>query len=144
MKFTQSVTIDRTPEDVFAYLADLENLPQWNYAIQRTHKVTPGPVSVGTRYQQIRTVPSLQEESLEVVEFDAGRRLAVRGTLNHLPARLDYDVTTARDVTVVTNTVELAVRGPLALVSPLATRQIKSAVAQNLSVLKQILEGGNR
>jgi uncharacterized protein YndB with AHSA1/START domain len=144
MKFTQSVTINRAPEDVFGYLADLENLPHWNYAIQRTRKVTAGPVTVGTRYEQIRTVPSLQEESLEVVEFDVGRRLAVRGTLSNLPARLDYEVTAAGDGTVLTNTVELTVQGPLVLVSRLATRQVSSAVAQNLAVLKEILEGGNR
>jgi uncharacterized protein YndB with AHSA1/START domain len=144
MKFTNSVPIDRPREDVFDYLADLENLPHWNYAIQRTRKVTAGPVAVGTRYHQVRTVPTHQEETLEVVELDAGRRLVVRGTLSSFPALLEYDLETAGGGTVLTNTVDLTVPGRWGPVSRLASRQIKSAVAQNLSVLKQILEGADQ
>jgi len=141
MRFTNTITIHRPREVVFAYLADLENLPSWNYAIQQTRKVTPGPVEVGSRYHQVRTVPARREESLEVVELEPGRRLSVRGTLNTLPARLDYDLDAEGDTTVLTNTVELSTSGPLNLVAPVATRRIRSAVADNLDVLRQVLEG---
>jgi len=141
MRFTNTITIHRPREVVFAYLADRENLPSWNYAIQQTRKVTPGPVEVGSRYHQVRTVPARREESLEVVELEPGRRLSVRGTLNTLPARLDYDLDAEGDTTVLTNTVELSTSGPLSLVAPVATRRIRSAVADNLDVLRQVLEG---
>ena len=141
MRFTNTITIHRPREVVFAYLADLENLPSWNYAIQQTRKITPGPVEVGSRYHQVRTVPARREESLEVVELEPGRRLSVRGTLNTLPARLDYDLDAEGDTTVLTNTVELSTSGPLSLVAPVATRRIRSAVADNLDVLRQVLEG---
>ena len=140
MRFTNTITIHRPREVVFAYLADLENLPSWNYAIQETRKVTPGPVEVGSRYHQVRTVPARREESLEVVELEPGRRLSVRGTLNTLPARLDYVLDAEGDATVLTNTVELSTSGPLSLVAPVATRRIRSAVAANLDVLRQVLE----
>ena len=143
MKFTNTITINRPAAEVFAYLADLENLPRWNYAIQQTRKVSPGPVAVGTRYQQVRTVPTQQEESLEVVELEAGRRLTVSGTLNKLPARLDYDLESDAETTVLTNTVDLTLQAPLVVVSFLATRQIQKAVAENLAVLREILEDGN-
>ena len=141
MRFTNTITIDRAQDAVFAYLADLENLPRWNYAIQETRKVSPGPVAVGSRFDQVRTVPVHREESLEVIEYDAGRTLTVRGTLNSLPARLSYVLKTNSRDTVLTNTVELDTRGKLALVAPLAARQVRSAVAANLEVLKGILEG---
>ena len=70
MKFTNTITIDCQPASVFAYLADLENLPQWNYAIRETRKVTTGPIDVGSRYLQIRTIPAYGEERLEVIEFE--------------------------------------------------------------------------
>ena len=140
MRFTHTITIDRRPDAVFAYLADLEHLPDWNYAIQRTSKVTPGPAGVGSSYHQVRTIPVRREESLEVVAFEEGRRLTIEGSLNALPAKLDYLLRPQGDATVLTNTVDLVASGALKLVAPIATRQIKSAVAANLEVLKQILE----
>jgi carbon monoxide dehydrogenase subunit G len=140
MRFTNTITIDRPQDVVFAYLADLENLPSWNYAIQQTRKITPGPVEVGSRFHQVRTVPVRREESLEVIELEAARRLTVRGTLNTLPALLRYELRPEGDATVLTNTVELSTSGPLTLVAPLASRQIRSAVAANLGVLKRLVE----
>jgi uncharacterized protein YndB with AHSA1/START domain len=61
VKFTNTITINRPPATVFAYVADLENLPRWNYAIQETRKTTSGPVNVGTQYRQIRAVPTRSE-----------------------------------------------------------------------------------
>jgi carbon monoxide dehydrogenase subunit G len=143
MRFTNTITINRPSDQVFAYLADLENLPHWNYAIEETRKVSAGPVAVGSRFHQVRSVPTRREESLEVVELDPGRRLTVRGTLNTLPAELEYSLEPDGGATRLQNTVDLTVRGPLALVSPLATRQVKASVAANLTVLKTILERGN-
>jgi uncharacterized protein YndB with AHSA1/START domain len=40
MRFSNTITIDRPASAVFAYLAELENLPRWNYAISETHKLT--------------------------------------------------------------------------------------------------------
>ena len=39
--FENTVTIRRPVEDVFAFLADFENVPTWNYAIVETTKVSP-------------------------------------------------------------------------------------------------------
>jgi uncharacterized protein YndB with AHSA1/START domain len=75
MKFTNTVTIARTPADVFGYLAHFENIPQWNYPIAETRKVTAGQIGVGTSYLQMRTVPSRSEASFEVVEFEPDRTI---------------------------------------------------------------------
>ena len=45
--FENTVTIRRAVEDVFAFLADFENIPTWNYAIVETKKTSPGPVGSG-------------------------------------------------------------------------------------------------
>ncbi|HZW41718.1 MAG TPA: SRPBCC family protein, partial [Agromyces sp.] len=67
MKFTNVVTINRPRAEVFAYLARFENIPRWNYAISETRQLTSGRVGVGTRYRQLRTLPSRSEEEFEVV-----------------------------------------------------------------------------
>ena len=140
MKFTNTVTIARAPVDVFAFLAQFENIPQWNYAISRTWKVSDGPVGVGSTYRQERTVPSRTEETFEVTEYDPDRGLAIEGTLGPFAARLSYRLEQIGEATLITNDVDLNPTGLTRLVAPLATNRIKSSVAANLNALKQILE----
>lgn len=140
MRFANTITIDRPPAAVFAYLADLENLPRWNCAISETRKITAGPVRVGSRYRQSRTIPVHSEESLEVVEFEPDRRFVIRGTLSSLPGQIGYTLSPNGNATTLTNTVELQPPHTLSLVAPPAAHRIESAVAANLDVLKRTLE----
>ena len=75
--FQNTVTIRRAIEDVFAFLADFENVPTWNYAIVETKKTSPGPVGVGTTYQEIRSIPDRSEEGFKVIAFEPTSRLEV-------------------------------------------------------------------
>ena len=96
--FENTVMIRRPIADVFAFLADFENIPKWNYAIVETHKVSEGPIGVGTIYRQVRSVPSRSEERFEVTaplivaRVDGrrrGARLESRPSVTpcHTPAR---------------------------------------------------------
>jgi uncharacterized protein YndB with AHSA1/START domain len=88
--FENSVTIRRPVEVVFAFLADFENVPQWNHAILETTKVSPGPVRVGTTYRQTRSAPRSSEEAFEVTVFEPTNRLQVHGGLGPFTARVSY------------------------------------------------------
>ena len=88
--FENTVTIRRPIAAVFAFLADFENIPAWNYAIVETRKVSPGPVGVGTTYRQIRSVPRRSQEGFEVTVFEPASRLEVQGELGPFWARLSY------------------------------------------------------
>lgn len=140
MRFTNAITIERPPVTVFAYLANLENLPEWNYALAETRQLTPGPPGVGTRYLQTRTLPAHTEESLEIIEFTPNLKLTVQGTLSSFQARLTYALHPDENATTVTNTIDLQASRPLNLLAPIVLGRIKTAVAANLAVLKQVLE----
>ena len=88
--FENTVTIQRPAEEVFAFLADFENIPKWNYAIEETRKASAGPVGVGTRYRQIRSVPSRSAEGFEVTVFEPARRLGIDGQIGPFAARISY------------------------------------------------------
>lgn len=146
MRFTNAVTIERPVADVFAYLTQLENIPAWNYAIASTTRLTDGPVRAGTRYQQRRTLPAPSEEVLEVVEFDLDRRLVIRGDLGPFDAVVTYELQPAAPssgaaATTLTNTMVLRASGASRLISGLAARPVRAAVAANLRTLKRILDG---
>jgi polyketide cyclase/dehydrase/lipid transport protein len=56
--FQNTVTIARPADEVFAFLADLRNIMEWNYAIARTVQTSPDPAGVGASYRQTRTIPA--------------------------------------------------------------------------------------
>jgi Polyketide cyclase / dehydrase and lipid transport len=122
LPFTCSTSPRAPPAVVFAYLADFENVPRWNYAIAETHKVTAGAVRVGTRYRQVRTVPSHSEESFEVVTFEPDHRLAILGQIGPLSGDIAYQLADMRQATVLTNACDLHATGGLSVLAPLATR----------------------
>jgi uncharacterized protein YndB with AHSA1/START domain len=140
MRFTNTVTIYRPPAEVFAYLARFENVPRWNDAIGETRKLSSGPVGVGSRYVQTRTLPRRSTETFEVTEYEPDRKLSVRGKFGPFPGRLTYVLEPMGTGTKLTNAVDLEPSGLLSVVAPLATSRVKTAVAANLGTLKQILE----
>jgi len=141
--FQNTVTIRRPVEEVFAFLADFENVPRWNHAILQTTKTSPGPVRVGTTYHQIRSIPRRSEEGFEVTVFEPTSRLAVHGDIGPFTATISYLLAPIGDGTRLTNAVDLEPSsGALRLLAPLAASRVKGAVAANLGALKQILETG--
>ena len=140
INFTNAIHIHRPVDEVYAYLADLEHTPEWNWAITETKKTTAGPVAVGTRYQQTRSVPRPATEELEVTALEPNRRIEVQGTLAQFPAHLSYRVEKSHTGTELTNTVELQPEGALRLVGSLIGGRIRQAVADNLKQLKILLE----
>jgi carbon monoxide dehydrogenase subunit G len=141
--FENTVMIQRPVEDVFAFLADFENVPKWNYAIVETRKVSPGPVGVGTTYRQTRSVPSRSEEAFEVTAFESNRRLEIQGQIGPFRARISYLLEPAGTDTKVRNAVDLEFSGLSNLIAPLATSRVKHALADNLDALKQLIGAGS-
>lgn len=143
ISFTNVIHINRSADEVYDYLSDLEHTPEWNWAITETRKTSPGPITVGTRYQQSRRVPQPAIETLEITALEPNRRIEVEGTLAQFPAQLSYQIVEKEAGTELTNTVNLEPRGALRLVAPVLSGRIERAVGDNLGELKTRLETGN-
>jgi uncharacterized protein YndB with AHSA1/START domain len=140
MKFSNTIRIERPAAEVFAYLADPENIPRWNYAIGDTRKTSDGPVGVGAQYVQTRTIPDHSEEALEVTVFEPDRRFAIRGDLGPFHGDVAYKLDPSQGGTIVTNDMDLQASGAVKLIAPLAVTRVKASVTTNLNALKELLE----
>ena len=140
MEFSNEITIERSPHDVFEFISHLENVPKWNYAIVETRKASEGPVGVGTTYRQVRSLPNRSEETLRVTEFEPNRRFAFEGGLGPFEGTQTYELEEIGGSTRVTNTAELEARGIAKLAAPIASSRVRGAVAENLETLKELLE----
>jgi uncharacterized protein YndB with AHSA1/START domain len=140
IRFENTIDIGVDRARVFAYLADIEHTPEWNWAIASSQKLTPGPVEVGTRFRLERTAPQPAVEELEVTALQPADRLEVAGRLGPFDARLSYVLRDVPSGTHLVNRVELEPRGPLGLLGGLVGGRIRGAVADNLTALKGVLE----
>lgn len=78
MNITVTKHIDAPPHLVFDMLSDFENAPQRVEGIQRVEMLTDGPVGVGTRFRETRTMMKREAtEELAITEFDRPRHYAV-------------------------------------------------------------------
>lgn len=53
MRVTESVVVDRPPEDVWAVIADLDTHTSWRPALREFRQVSDGPLAVGTRIREV-------------------------------------------------------------------------------------------
>ena len=142
----QSVEINRSPDDVFDYLDQLERHGEWQDAIVRTSDVTAGPVRVGSRATDVRRLPGgvKTKVTYEILEHDPPRGTRFRGTNG--PVRVVGAVTVepleggARSK--LTLELDFEGQGIGKLMAPLARRQAVKLVPGDEQRLKQRLEAG--
>jgi carbon monoxide dehydrogenase subunit G len=73
VRYEHEIEIERSPEDVYAFLADPENLPKW-----QTSVMTVKPESE-TRFTEVRTFIGRRVEStIDVTTAEPGREFSLR------------------------------------------------------------------
>src|SRR2546423_10087074 len=140
---TDSIEIARRPEEVFAYLDELDKHGEWQGAIVSTKVETEGPTRVGSRATDTRRVPGGDREiSYEITEHDPPRLAAFRG-LNG-PVRPEGKITVEPlgdgSSSRVTLEIDLRGKGFGVLFAPLARRDARKQVPKDQAKLKEMLE----
>jgi uncharacterized protein YndB with AHSA1/START domain len=75
-----SIEINRSAEEVFAYLDQVDRHNEWQGQLVRTTIETDGPVRVGTGVVERRNVPGgARDLSYEITEHDPPRKISFRG-----------------------------------------------------------------
>jgi uncharacterized protein YndB with AHSA1/START domain len=144
-KIVESVEINRSPEETFRYLDDLELHGEWQSGILSVHRETDGPTRVGTRATDVRRVPGGKRSiTYEITEHDPPRKASFRG-LNG-PVRPVGTMTVeeaGEGRSKVTLELDFHGHGLLGLVlAPLARSHARKQVPQDHQQLKQKLEAG--
>ncbi len=76
---SESIEIDRKPEDVFAYLDEVKRHGEWQEQIVDVQRQDDGPLRVGSRVQETRHVPGGDRTmTYEVTEHDPPRQSSFR------------------------------------------------------------------
>ncbi len=139
VEFENTIRVQRPIAEVYAFLSDLENIPKWNYFVLDVSKVSDGPIRIGTRYHQIRKT---DEQDFQITELEPNHTVAVK-TLPQSSPRLEMRFTLSEEgiATRIQDEWKLDTGIPAPL-ERLGAGRVKSAVAENLAKLKELLENG--
>lgn len=138
-----SIEINRTPQDVFAYVDDLARHGEWQTQIVSVHVDTEGPTHVGSRATDKRRLPGgIREVTYEIREHVPPRKSSFRGVNG--PVRpvgtITIEPLDGGTRSKLTLELDLKGKGLGVLLAPLARANARKEVPKSHQRLKEILE----
>lgn len=132
------VLIDHPIEDVWTFVADPENDPQWCPLVSGT---APAEGGVGRRYRyEQRFGPMKREGTIEIVAEEAPLRLELRTLVMGGEFLGTYTLEWVGDGTRFAHTNRVRWSGPMRVLSPVQRRATKRLMDRQLGRLKALLE----
>lgn len=139
--FTYSAEIRRTPEEVFAFMADLSTAPRWRSLVRRIELVGQGQLRQGAEVLVTIDVMGRQVSATsEVWAYEPPRRLGFRNRANGVTGRFEYLLRPSSAGTIVTFTCDIRPHGWMWLLLPVLVRNNRSRYADQLQRLRAALE----
>lgn len=142
---SESVAIERPPEEVFAYVTDPQNIPEWVEAIREVHRETEGPPKEGERFTVALDTGLLGrrwEQSFEVTAYEPPRRYSDRRKIGG-PFQDEHTYNFEEETgggTHLSLTMEAHPSGFFRIFGPLLEKAIQRQVRKELGTLKDMLE----
>ncbi len=136
-----STLVDRPVQEIFNFLSDPLNLPQWQMIVSAIEQITPGEPAVGARYRVSASALGRKlDGQMEITAFEPPSKVSF---VNHLgPVRVEIAVT----LKPVGSGAKVALHaegnpgGLFALAEGILAGKIKSEMEANLARLKAVLE----
>ena len=139
-----SIEIARRPEEVFAYIDQVDRHPEWQEKLVSSRPEAEGPLRVGSRIDQVRRVPGGPRQfTIEVTEHDPPRKIAWRALNGPVRPVGTVTVEPVADGSRSRLAVEIDLRGHGLLgklIAPLASRDAARQLPRDHAQLKERLE----
>lgn len=141
---TTTIDVAQPAREVFEYVADMSNNPEWQQGMRSCSWTTDPPIAVGSRYDQLASfMGKIVTSRFEVTEFVRGECIRI----------VTYESTFGLDITRrvepiddsscrVTAIVRGEQSGMFKLFGPLLSKMVGASVRRDYAALRQILEAG--
>ena len=136
---SSEIVINRPPDDVFEFLANPENDPQWRSGVIDLKRVSGN--GIGARYAQGVKGPGGRRISadIEITELIPGETIAFHTLSGPVRPRGRYQLTAVDGGTRVRFELEANVKGLRRLIAPMVQKTMNKEVGQ-LDRLKRVIE----
>ena len=138
---SETVEINRPAEEVFAYLTDLNNDPDWQKTIVEAKYTSEGPVAVGaTGVHRAKGMGMTMDCGWELTEYEEPRRVVWKFISGPFTGKESYTLEATPGGTKLMHVAELHPQGLLRLLNPVAGGMFAKQSRKNLQSLGRILE----
>jgi uncharacterized protein YndB with AHSA1/START domain len=140
MRLEHSLVVERPVDEVFAFLADPQNLPRWQSDVLAV-RAEAGARGVGARHIEVRRFMGRKiEQTLEVTAYEPGRRLDLAVVQGPLSLRVGHTLAPDGEGTRI-EVVGEGELGPLFwLAEPLVLGALRQQSRTDFARLKRVLE----
>jgi uncharacterized membrane protein len=139
--FTYKVHIDRSPEQVWAYMMDFSQAPRWRNLVRKVEVLTPGPLHVGSQLNLTFDVRGkVRQLVAEVWALDPCRRFGLRNTEQNITGVFEYTLVARGSGTEVIFTCDIKPHGWMWLALPFLFRGNRMRYREQLPRLKAEVE----
>jgi uncharacterized membrane protein len=142
MRVEESIEINRPLKEVFDYVSDVGNYPEWMADALEVGKDTAGPPHQSDRFTlAIKSVGRRFETPYERTSYEANRHYTDRAVGGPIPnQRWDSTFQEVPRGTRLTRAVEAEMSGILKLLEPIQKRSAERGLRRDLQTLKDVLE----
>jgi carbon monoxide dehydrogenase subunit G len=128
------------PDKIFAFLADLENLPAWQTGVTEARRTSGRPMGVGATAHVVRQLMGQRIEApLTVTEYEPPRRMVIESKVGGIQVGIALELAPVDTGTDVAVTADIRGSGLTSFMEPMIASAAGSDLAVSLERLRTAL-----
>ncbi|MGA9290692.1 MAG: SRPBCC family protein [Anaerobacillus sp.] len=136
-----SIIIERPPEEVFNYIADFENNPEWQSGMTHARFTSSGKLREGSTYEQVAKFLGKEIHTTFVVrQYNPYHKIQIESIKSTFPIKVTREVQVRSNGCIVSALVEGNPGTLFSLARPLLRKIVQRSVKKDYDNLKRILE----
>ncbi|MGA2504993.1 MAG: SRPBCC family protein [Anaerolineales bacterium] len=141
IKNEMSIFFHRPVQEVFDFISDFRNGPQWQSGLLGVGRITEYPLGVGTRFTSVRKFMGRKMESgIEFTAFEVNKKFAIRSYSGSSPFKQTFLFEDTGEGTRVKTVFELELGGLMSLAEPLVAPRVRREMKADFETLREIIE----
>ena len=135
--------VDRPQKDVFAFVANPNNMSQWNSAVVSLEQVTPGDVGVGTKFKSVGEMMGRRiAGEVQVTAYEPDTKCGFQMNAGPMQVNINLTFKTVGTGTKISFNAQGNPAGFFKLAEGVMAGRVKTMMEENLARLKAVLEKG--
>jgi uncharacterized protein YndB with AHSA1/START domain len=141
---SKEITIERPIDEVFAFVSDARNRPQWDEGVESEELTSPEPIGVGSTVRTtMRSRGGKRQMEWRITEHAPPAHQRIESTAGPFPMTLTYDLADRDGATSVAFALTGTPGGVTRLLQPIFARITQANLDKGFPRLKRLLETGS-